>query len=132
MEILQNFAAFSEYVNFNIFTSDCRKGVDLCKELYKMGKEKNLYPRLLFNILVDGFNFATIGFFPNCENEAKEKFRNDCGTFVKAAGKFRKILANSIGGKYLVFVPSCPVKMRGFSFAQFVYFLRKVRLFFNF
>jgi len=75
---------------------DCRKGVDLCKELYKLGKEKNLSPQVLFDILVDGFNFATIGFFPNCEDEAKERFRNDCGTFVKAAGKFRKILANSI------------------------------------
>jgi len=75
---------------------DCRKGVDLCKELYKLGKEKNLSPQVLFDILVDGFNFATIGFFPNCEHEAKERFRNDCGTFVKAAGKFRKILANSI------------------------------------
>ena len=71
--------------------------MDLCKELYKLGKEKNLSPQVLFDILVDGFNFATIGFFPNCEDEAKEKFRNDCSTFVKAAGKFRKILANSIG-----------------------------------
>ena len=37
-----------------------------------------------------------------------------------------------IGAKYLVFVSSCSVKMRELSFAQFVYFLRKVCLFFNF
>ena len=80
----------------NFCTSDCRKGVDLCKELYKLGKEKNISPQLLFNILGDGFNFATIGFSPNCEDEAKERFRNDCSTFVRASGKFRKILANSI------------------------------------
>ena len=37
-----------------------------------------------------------------------------------------------LGAKYLVFVSSRSVKMRELSFAQFVYFLRKVCLFFNF
>ena len=37
-----------------------------------------------------------------------------------------------LGAKYLVFVSSCSVKLRELSFAQFVYFLRKVCLFFNF
>ena len=37
-----------------------------------------------------------------------------------------------IGGKYLVFVSSHSVKMRELSFAQFVYFLGNVCLFFNF
>ena len=38
----------------------------------------------------------------------------------------------NLGAKYLVFVSSCSVKMRELSFPQFVYFLRKVCLFFNF
>ena len=36
------------------------------------------------------------------------------------------------GAKYLVFVSSRSVKLRELSFAQFVYFLGKVCLFFNF
>ena len=34
------------------------------------------------------------------------------------------------GAKYLAFISTCSVKTRELSFAQFVYFLRKVRLFF--
>ena len=41
-------------------------------------------------------------------------------------------LLNRQGAKYLVFVSSRSVKMRELSFAQFVYFLKKVCLFFNF
>ena len=41
-------------------------------------------------------------------------------------------LAENVGAKYLVFVSSRSVKMRKLSFAQFVYFLRKLCLFFNF
>ena len=36
------------------------------------------------------------------------------------------------GAKYLVFISSCSLKTRELSFAQCVYFLRKVCLFFNF
>ena len=36
------------------------------------------------------------------------------------------------GAKYLVFVSSRSVKLRELNFTQFVYFLRKVCLFFNF
>ena len=42
------------------------------------------------------------------------------------------ILADHLGAKYLVFVSSCCLKTRKFSFAQFVYFLMKICLFFNF
>ena len=37
-----------------------------------------------------------------------------------------------LGAKYLVFVSCLSLKIRVLSFAQFVYFLRKVCLFFNF
>ena len=42
------------------------------------------------------------------------------------------IIVMNLGAKYLVFVSSCSVKLRELSFAQFVYFLGKVCLFFNF
>ena len=42
------------------------------------------------------------------------------------------MLCQNLGAKYLVFVSSRSVKMRELSFAQFVYFLKKVCLFFNF
>ena len=41
-------------------------------------------------------------------------------------------MISAYGATYLVFVSSRSVKMRELSFAQFVYFLRKVCLFFNF
>ena len=37
-----------------------------------------------------------------------------------------------LGAKYLVFISSRSVKTRKLSFAQFVYFLRKVCIFFSF
>ena len=47
-------------------------------------------------------------------------------------GTTRKIKERDQGAKYLFFVSSRSVKTREVSFAQFVYFLRKVCLFFNF
>ena len=41
-------------------------------------------------------------------------------------------MGQNYGAKSLVFVSSCSLKTRELSFAQFVYFLRKVCLFFNF
>ena len=41
-------------------------------------------------------------------------------------------LCAHLGAKYLVFVSSRSLKTRELSFAQFVYFLRKKCLFFNF
>ena len=41
------------------------------------------------------------------------------------------IRRRGLGAKYLVFVSSRSVKLRELSLAQFVYFLGKVRLFFN-
>ena len=46
--------------------------------------------------------------------------------------KVEKLAKAELGAKYLVFVSSHSVKMRELSFAQFLYFLRKVCLFFNF
>ena len=42
-----------------------------------------------------------------------------------------KLLSTHFGAKYLVFISSHSFKMRELSFTQFVYFLRKVCLFFN-
>ena len=46
--------------------------------------------------------------------------------------KVEKLAKAELGAKYLVFASSDSVKMRELSFAQFLYFLRKVCLFFNF
>ena len=43
-----------------------------------------------------------------------------------------KITDDDIGAKYLVFVSSRSIKTRELSFAQFLYFLENVCLFFNF
>ena len=53
---------------------------------------------------------------------------------VSAMGRAieRLKMKKKIGAKYLVFVSSCSLKTRELSFAQFVYFLRKVCLFQNF
>jgi hypothetical protein len=66
----------------------------------------------LRNVVFDILSEKTRKFF-------KEKIKNIAVTLDK-------------GAKYLVFVSSCSVKTRELSFAQFVYFLRKVCLFFNF
>ena len=52
---------------------------------------------------------------------------------VSAMGRAieRLKMKKNIGAKYLVFVSSCSLKTRELSLAQFVYFLRKVCLFFN-
>ena len=46
--------------------------------------------------------------------------------------KNTRVCTVGLGAKYLVFVSSRSVKTRELSFAQFIYFLRKVCLFFNF
>ena len=55
-------------------------------------------------------------------------------TFVTVFISFalQKPVNRNLGAKYLVFVSSCFVKLRELSFAQFVYFLGKVCLIFNF
>ena len=80
--------------------------------------------------------------------------QEDCGEVCDTSDEFKKIPGNPfdtmkkefecdilltsptlnppLGAKYLVFVSSRSVKTRELSFAQFVEFLRKVCLFFNF
>ena len=70
-----------------------RQGVDLYKGLYKLGREKNISPSVLFHYLQDGFNFGYQGFLISNGN-VKEQFKTDSEKFAETAEKFHKILAN--------------------------------------
>ena len=69
--------------------------------------------------------------FISCQQESIEDLIL-CQFCCDSAFSVPEIVRHHKGGKYLVFVSSRSVKMRELSFAQFVYFLRKVCLFFNF
>jgi len=76
---------------------DKRKLVDLYKEIYKISKEKNLPPHILFGQIEHGFQFGYSGFLMTIQSknrEARWKFEDDCENFAKAAEKFHKILGN--------------------------------------
>ena len=70
-----------------------RQGVDLYKGLYKLGREKNISPSVLFHYLQDGFSFGYQGFIFSNGN-VKEQFKTDSEKFAETAEKFHKILAN--------------------------------------
>ena len=70
-----------------------RQGVDLYKRLYKLGREKNILPSVLFHYLQDGFSFGYQGFIFSNGN-VKEQFKTDSEKFAETAEKFHKILAN--------------------------------------
>ena len=61
-------------------------------------------------------------------NAIIQKLKNEKKTYSTVEAN-RELIR---GAKYLVFVSSRSLKTRELSFAQFVYFLRKVCLFFNF
>jgi len=89
--------------NVMLFTG-FQKSVDLYKEMYKIGKEKDLSPKVLFSFLKDGFGFGHLGFLQliskeeNTISEQKQRviFKDDCERFAKAAEKFNKILGNEL------------------------------------
>merc|ERR1712008_110530 len=89
--------------NVMLFTG-FQKSVDLYKDMYKIGKEKDLSPKVLFSFLKDGFGFGHLGFLQliskeeNTISEQKQRviFKDDCERFAKAAEKFNKILGNEL------------------------------------
>jgi hypothetical protein len=70
----------------------------------------------------------------NLKAEMESSANNKPGPNFKTHIKSRtpETMMQLIGAKYLVFVSSRSVKTRELSFAQSLYFLRKVYLFFNF
>ena len=81
-------------------------------------------------------NQAAMGEFPwACSvftRGRKEKYVGGCVIFPNTRDNSVSQPTYKIGAKYLVFVSSRFLKTRELSFAQFVYFLRNVCLFFNF
>ena len=77
------------------------------------------------------FNSDPDDFKPKRKNPAKTLFQNRCIQMILLA--LVAAIAISLGAKYLLFSSSCSLKTREkyFSFAQFIYFLREVCLFFN-
>ena len=74
--------------------SKCRKEIDLCKKMYKMGKEKKIDNAFMLNILACGIKAGVCG-YQIVENEvSRNEFKKDCDMFFKTADNFRKILGN--------------------------------------
>ena len=70
----------------------CKKEIVCYKQLYKVGKDKNIQPYFLWKMLDKGFQAATTGY-----QLYKATFlKNDAMTFAKAAEQFGKILGNEI------------------------------------
>ena len=76
---------------------NCRKEVFCYKQLYKLGRSKNIQPYFLYSILDKGFSVATFGYqmYKNCP-ELTEDLKMDAMNFAKAAEKFGKILGIEI------------------------------------
>ena len=74
--------------------SNCRKQIDLCKKMYKIGKEKKISPVTMFRFLAYGIEAGVLG-FRFAENLAsKIKFKKDFDIFLRTANKFCKFLGN--------------------------------------
>ena len=71
---------------------NCKKEIMCYKQLYKVGKDKNIQPFFLFKMLDKGFEAATTGY----QMYKATDLKNDAMTFAKAAEKFGKILGNEI------------------------------------
>ena len=76
---------------------NCRKEVSCYKQLYKLGRSKNIQPYFLYSMLDQGFSVATFGYqmYKNCP-ELTEDLKMDAMNFAKAAEKFGKILGTEI------------------------------------
>ena len=76
---------------------NCRKEVSCYKQLYKLGRSKNIQPYFLYSILDKGFSVATFGYqmYKNCPELTKD-LKIDAMNFAKAAEKFGKILGIEI------------------------------------
>ena len=77
-----------------LFTPEkCRRHVDLCKEIYKFGKERKDPTISLFTILNNGYIAAHLGIlmvWKGPKKEMAEGFKKDCISFCKANESFSK------------------------------------------
>jgi len=69
---------------------NCKKEIVCYKQLYKVGKDKNIQPFFLWSMLDQGFCAATTGYIFYKDTDLKI----DAMNFAKAAEKFGKILGN--------------------------------------
>ena len=66
------------------------------RDMYNLGKLKNVSPLLLYEILGDGFMYSVKGFKTSKNEDLKEEFINDCKKFAKAAEKIQTLFGFSI------------------------------------
>ena len=93
----------SDYENLtaDLFTPEkCRRHVDLCKEIYKLGKERKDQKQSLCFILNKGYiaaHFGILMVWKGPKKQMAEGFKKDCITFCKA---FEKV-GNGLGKQLL-------------------------------
>ena len=76
--------------------TDLHRLVVCHKDMYNLGKLKNVSPLLLYEILGDGFMSSVRG-YKICKNkDLKEEFVKECETFAKAAEKIQTLFGFSV------------------------------------
>ena len=95
----------SDYENLtaDLFTPEkCRRHVDLCKEIYKLGKERKDPKYSLFTLLNNGWiaaHFGILMVWRGPKKQMAEGFKKDCINFCKL---FEKVGNGILFGKQLV------------------------------
>ena len=96
------FSVDPKYEN-DLFTPEkCRRHVDLCKEIYKLGKERKDPKYSLFTILNNGWiaaHFGILMVWRGPKKQMAEGFKKDCINFCKV---FEKVGNGILLGKQLV------------------------------
>jgi len=96
---------FPADANFVKLTTDdftpekCRRQVDLCKELYKLGKERKDQTISLYCILMMGYiaaHFGILMVWKGPKKQMAEGFKKDCISFCKAIESFGKLLGKQL------------------------------------
>ena len=86
--------------NPDLFTPEkCRRHVDLCKELYKLGKERKDQTISLYTILNMGYGTAHLGIlmvWKGPKKQMAEEFKKDCISFCKAMETFSKLFGKQL------------------------------------
>ena len=104
-EALFSLFPFSADSNYEELTTDCytpekgRRLVDLCKELYKLGKERKDQTTTLYTMLNLGYMAAEMGIlmvWKGPKKQMAEGFKNDCISFCKAIETFGKLLGKQL------------------------------------
>ena len=84
----------------DLFTPEkCRRHVDLCKEVYKLGKERKDPRYSLFYILNNGWiaaHFGILMVWKGPKKQMAEEFKRDCISFCKAMETFSKLFGKQL------------------------------------